>query len=448
MTRSLFPTILSLMILAVSSACSGSSLSRSIVPTLQMDETQPQSMTAPIILRFPVAMERRSVEERLTISTESKLDFAWDENTLVVMPEKAFNPGEKVIIDLSAGFLSQDGRTSESGLSWNFQVRTPRLAFLGRATILPEIHLYDQQTRSISKLTETGGNVTGFSASPDGSTLIFSAKNQAGGSDLFTINGDGSGLKKVLSCGNTICREPVINRVNGSVAFSRNIDPVTLEISRKSFPYILDTITGVTEPVYPGTNFQAAQICWSPDGDKIAFYDANALGIRVRNAPGENDFLLGSVYEHSGTWSPDSNMFIFIDDIVDEGFVYSRLYQLDLSTSTISEPFDDVFGQEQYTPPVFSPDGTTIVLGVRQFLGEVSSQLWIFDLTNKTRERITVEQNASHSVPQWRPDGLAIVFQKAELGSSGVKPVVAVWDKSSGTIETIAEDGALPVWLP
>jgi Tol biopolymer transport system component len=364
------------------------------------------------------------------------------------MPEKAFNPGEKVIIDLSAGFLSQDGRTFESGLSWNFMVRTPRIAYLGRATTSPEIQVYDPKTRSISILTETGGNVTGFSVDSDGSTLIYSAKNQAGGSDLFTINGDGSGLNKVFDCGKTICREPVFNRVNGSVAFSRNIDPVTLEISRKSFPYILDPVTGTTEPVYPGTNFQAAQISWSPDGDKIAFYDANALGIRVRNTPGKNDFLLGSVYEHGGTWSPDSKMFIFIDDIVDEGFVYSRLYQLDLTTSTISEPFNDVFGQEQYAPPAFSPDGTSIVLGVRQFLGEVSSQLWIFDLAHKTRERITDEQNASHSVPQWRPDGLAIVFQKAELGSSGVKPVVAVWDKSNETIETIAEDGALPAWLP
>jgi Tol biopolymer transport system component len=78
----------------------------------------------------------------------------------------------------------------------------------------------------------------------------------------------------------------------------------------------------------------------------------------------------------------------------------------------------------------------------------VTKQLWLFDLEMNSRTAITTASAFTNAALQWRPDGKALVFQQAQLGSSGNKPGVIAWDSVQNTFKTITSDGALPAWLP
>jgi Tol biopolymer transport system component len=201
-------------------------------------------------------------------------------------------------------------------------------------------------------------------------------------------------------------------------------------------------------PLIPEKSIPGILPLFSPDGLKISFYDSTGKGLRVTNKGGGSDFLLGTTRIHRGTWSPDGKYLAFIDDENEPGITQSRLYTVNLESSSIDEPFKDVLVDVEMGEPDWSPDGLSIVIGIRKMNGPVARQLWLLDVENKTARQITDNLTVMNAAPKWRPDGKTIVIQQAELGSSGIKPKVVEWDAETGKFKTIAVDAALPAWVP
>lgn len=417
-------------------------------PTFENAGSTELSMTSSLAIIFSQEMEQKSVQARIISTPSVPFSYNWEGRKLTLSPKMAFTPGDKVTIELQAGSNSMDGRQYLKGLQWSFRVRKPRIIYLGQPTTSPEIWISEPDGNLAHPLTNTGGKITGFFPFHDGSAILFTKKNDQGGADIVFTNANGTGERIILNCGKEICRDVVIDTAGVKIAFSRNQNPLNSEPSKNYYIYTLDLVSGTVLPLYPEGVIQGVSPNWSPDGKKIAFYDQNSLGIRIRDFYGANDFLLGTVREQTGSWSPDSNKFIFVDDITDNGLAYSNLYQVDLQSSSVAQPLKDTNGTEEYGSPAWSPDGKTVVMGTRQINAEVTKQLWLFDLEMNSRTAITTASAFTNAAPQWRPDGKALVFQQAQLGSSGNKPGVIAWDSVQNTFKTITSDGALPAWLP
>jgi len=164
--------------------------------------------------------------------------------------------------------------------------------------------------------------------SPDGKQIVFSGlTNDSSGRPLTIVNADGSG-KKVVVAGNDISDawasfSPdgkrilfTSNREGGSKLFTVNVDGTGLK-----------TLTPKD-----GDDMDGA---WSPDGTKIVFMDraANPTGIYSMNADGSNRAL---VYNSSRTlsqfsWSSD-NRILFTGDETGN----TELYALNLKDNSLA----------------------------------------------------------------------------------------------------------------
>ncbi|GAP22893.1 Ig-like domain-containing protein [Leptolinea tardivitalis] len=418
-------------------------------PKIKPDADSSIGMVSSIKLTFPESMNTNSVESRIQIIPETHVKFSWINKTLIIFPDSAFMAGKNLTIKLISGASSLDGRTLKSDYVWTYSIRSPRIAFLGQATTSPEIFLADGNG-TVTKITETRGNIIDFAALPDGSGFVYSVKNSSGGSDIHEISIDSQKDVKILDCMKESCGDPAVSNDGHLMAFSWNHDPMDGSTSIRSYIYtmILDEGKYSPEPLAEEKNMPGILPSFSPDGKKIAFYDSIGKGIRVMIPEGKNNFLLGTSRIQRGTWSPDGSHMVFVDDMPGHDDVFSKLYSVDLGSSTISEPMVGQLDDIELGEPDWSPDGRFLVAGVRKSDGPVSRQIWLINLETKEIKQITDNYSLINAAPKWRPDGDEIVFQQAQMGTSDVKPRIAKWNKDDGNITIIANDAALPNWVP
>ena len=94
-----------------------------------------------------------------------------------------------------------------------------------------------------------------------------------------------------------------------------------------------------------------------------------------------------------------------------------------------------VGGEEPYSTPAISPDGTRVAVDIS---ASGNSDIWIFDLSRGTKTRLTFGP-ASNRSPLWTPDGESIVF------SSNRKGLYHIYRKAadnSGPEEVVLESNA------
>jgi Tol biopolymer transport system component len=407
-------------------------------------------LITPIYIAFPTSMDHSSVEARIDCEPALALNTSWYGNTLIILPKPAFPMGESIKIRLKSGAASQSGVAYRTDQSWLFNIRTPSIAYLGQATTAPEIWISDGVSGEQRQVTQSSGRISDFAVIPDGTGLIFTIPNNQGGVDIHRINSDGSNDAIQQDCGKETCGNPAISRLGNLIAFTLNRDPESLSTSTKSYIYtsVLFGNSEAPTPLITEKSIQGILPSFSPDGLKMSFYDSTGKGLRVTNKGIGNDFLLGTSRIHRGTWSPDGKYLAFVDDENELGNTQSRLYSVNLESSSIDEPFKDVLVDVEMGEPDWSPDGKSIVIGIRKTNGPIARQLWLLDLENKTARQITDNLTVMNAAPKWRPDGKAIAIQQAELGSSGIKPKVVEWDSETGKFTTIAIDAAMPAWVP
>lgn len=401
-------------------------------------------------LDFPFAMEKGSVESRISATPKIEMDFQWESNRLVIKPGYAGALGDHFILRLAAGSVRLDGGKIDQDLVWTYPVRHAVIAYLGNATTAPEIWKADPQTGINEPVSQTGGRITGFIPLPDRKGFLYSLKNDQGGADIRLVNYEGSGDDILVDCGNEACTDPAISQDGLLFAFSRNRDPEDGTKSRNRYIYtsVLDGGQIDPQPVMVEKAVSGTMPSFSPDGSLLSFYDKNSKGIRVVNTSGGNDFLLGTPREQSGVWSSDGSKIAFLDETPGHDGITSVLYVVDIQTNTIQEPLTGFLDEREMGEPDWSPDGQKLVAGIRQTDGPAARQLWLIDMNGGTSRQITEDYSRMNAAPKWRADGRAIVYQQAELGRSNVKPVIILWDMADDSHTIIAEDAALPVWMP
>jgi TolB protein len=217
---------------------------------------------------------------------------------------------------------------------------------------------------------------------------------------IYTINKDGSDLRKISPNPNFSDRSPVFSPDGNKIAFVRNTNI-----------YVMNADGSNPVDLFPSSMTAESAPQWSPDGRKISFTlgYGNEAEIYVMNADGTNPIRLtnNSVYDFVWGWSPDGRKLVYNSRHDNNDDVYTMNADGSNPVRLTNSPAQDLSGS-------WSPDGNQIA-----FFSNRTGMIDIF-VMNADGSNVTNLSNAPSTIenyPSWSPDGTKIVFVREQNNS-------------------------------
>lgn len=218
--------------------------------------------------------------------------------------------------------------------------------------------------------------------SPDGAKIAF-ASRRAGSFDIYAMNVDGTGTKRLTS-GKPIDNHPTYAPDGDRIAFVRDSDI-----------YVMNA-DGTGQHGISGIEAEEFDPAWSPDGTWIAYVrrpsGVTAKELWLMHPDGSNQHALtklgGDVLQPA--WSPDSSRIVFSSKRADGAHYELRTIGVDgKRLRGVVPTAADNFA------PSWSPDGATIAY-------QEDGAIFTIELGGGDVKRLTDQAN-NDSVPAWNP---------------------------------------------
>ncbi len=325
--------------------------------------------------------------------------------------------------------------------------RAAGLAYLAPSR-QPELWLDDLRGGQPRRLTDTGGRVYDFAVAPDGEHLAYSRFNELGGVSLWLVDRAGRS-QALLECGADWCINPGYSPDGARLAYARR----TAGAAAGSSPglpriWVMNLASGETQALTANPGISGSGPAFSPDGRRLVFYDDSSQGLRVFDLGTGNSTLLPSEAGMSGRWAPDGETLYYLKPALSESTGYEELYRYSIRSGDSGPALGTETDLLDYAPVSFAPGGEWLVVPAREVGGSPARQLWLMRIDGSERRQLTGDPLVNAGAAQWDPHGGRVAFQSLELGGSDRLPKVMVWSQGSGEFRTVAEDAALPQWVP
>lgn len=314
----------------------------------------------------------------------------------------------------------------------------------------PELWVMGLDGGKAQQLSNSGGAVYDYAVSPGGARIAYSARNEAGGYDLWEIERRGTGSygtpDLLLPCGTDWCTGPAYQPDGSRMVYSRR-RVSGLAGAQPGIPqlWIFDTSTRQTDLLYVDPNIGGASAAWSPDGRYLAFVDDRSRSVRVADMQGEAEFTIPAGEGADISWTPDSRRLLVVREAAAHEHPYTVLVAFDLPQGQETILLDDP--ELDSSVPVWSPDGKALAAARRVIHDGPGKQIWLLNPDGSSLRAVTENPRANHAAYHWSPDGAYLLFQRLEFGSSSSVPEVLLWDRQTGETKVLAEDAFLPGWV-
>ena len=302
---------------------------------------------------------------------------------------------------------------------------------------------------------------TGVAATGDGRIVYEGFDEKTGQSDLYTMNADGTGVRRVTTDGaakghpewspdGTRIAFESIGYESGSCC-SRNV-------------YVIDAAGGgrqaltETPDVGIGENFDAT---WSPDGEWLAFVSnrgesGGSAGdreiYRMRSDGGDETALTATdarTSDQQPAISPDGTRIAFASDRANSGSDdLFDIYTMASDGSSVERlTFDGAYAyplSRRSKAPAWSPDGTRIAF---ESTRSGNAEVWVMDADGTNLVNVSDHPSAD-TEPAWSPDGAEITFTSTRSGQDDVWAVDAPVAATSSLRAAVAPASAVAATTP
>ena len=256
-----------------------------------------------------------------------------------------------------------------------------KIAFQSERDSNYEIYIMDADGANQAKLTNNPAFDIDPAWSPDGKKIAF-ASSREGWPDIHVMDADGSNTKRLTSTGGL---QPEWSPNGRRIVF----------MGRGDFLDIIDAdgenLSKLTEMDIAGTIESSPS--WSPDGTQIIFHRSiviqpqRLLGIYIINADGKNEELLNS-HGMGPVWSPEGEKIAFYD-------ADNWIYTMDADGSNVKRLTEP--GNPSGWDPVWSPDGKNIAFVSAH---DDNQEIYTMDADGANVKRLT-NNPAKDSYPSW-----------------------------------------------
>lgn len=222
--------------------------------------------------------------------------------------------------------------------------------------------------------------------------------NRDGNDEIYTMNPDGSGVRRLTTSGR-VDQRPVLSWDRTRIAWYSDRDE-----SQDIWVMDADGSNKFKVAALEGDEWDPA---WSPDGTRIAF---------ARGSPGNRDIWVvrvdgtgltqltsTSADDQSPSWSPDGSRIAFTTDR--DG--HDEIYVMGADGSNLVNLSNNAEGNRRDSRPDWSPDGSKVVWDTNR--DGNSAQIYVMNADGSGQTRLTVNF-ATDFDPSWSPDGAYIVF--------------------------------------
>lgn len=269
-----------------------------------------------------------------------------------------------------------------------------------------------------------------FAWSPNGKRVLFfrSDGEQHYVYSLYVVDADGDNLKRLANCG--FCGTPG----NSGAAWSPH--STSIVYSGKNGLFVVDARRGTTRRLTRcGTSCFDLYPAWSPTGSKIAFTRSGSLYTVKPNGSALTK-LTSAPYASDPAWSPDGRQISFDGP--------NQIYILDADGSDQTLLLDGAHGSGPSVPS-WSPDGTRLLFFYTPGTpGAYTAEVWVMKADGTERSRLYQSGCCvqTWSPPVWSPDGTSIAFSANTAGG------VLVMNSDGTDLRTLSPSPSDVAWQP
>lgn len=421
------------------------------------------AVASPLRLSFSRLMDPESVLERLTLEPAVPGEYTWEGNDLVFTPLGGWPAGSTVQVRLAPGARAVNfpGLELRDETAWSFTVRSPRLIYLFPSEEPADLYQLDPLTSENLRLTESPLGIYEFDASAGGDSLVYSAANADGGSDLYRLDlslpAGERRPEQVLDCGTAACRNPRLSPQEDWIAYERSEATGSTEPAYARV-WLLAT-NGEQEAALAGDpGHQTMLPSWSKTG-RLAFYDTDESAYFFLDPGSGERMSVGNNSGQPGAWSPDGNLFVApqgrpveADEPDVSGLAAAASLSLVVYNLADGETLDLSANAEfEDAIPVFSPDGSWLAyahkdLDILRWMP--GRQLWLVRPDGSDAHPLTNDPLFNHYDFSWSPDGRQIAYVRFNQTLLLDPPELWLVDVETTQARKLVTGGFAPLWIP
>ncbi len=300
-----------------------------------------------------------------------------------------------------------------------------------------------------TQYTKESSGIAGYSVSPDGKTILYTAFKVDGSSSISAINTDGTQQHLVLNCPTSQCGDPQWYPDGQKIVYQR-LDYAGDSALSKFSIWWLDLQTGKTVPVFQDQAFPSSAPTFSADGQWLSYLSPANNTIQIYHLQDAKDISIPIGYQGlmPEVWSPSSDAILYWNAVSPEAGSSIHIQRYILN----SGQKNDLGGTQDQTDysASWSPDEKWIAIDRNYSTSDSTKkgdEVWLVKPDGTQSHAILSEPDVSYTDLNWSPDGSYLAYTRYSYNNIGHSDVWMI-NIQTGQTTMLASGGFIPTLLP